>query len=138
MGARYSIEVADRICKRISQGEAVIAICRDADMPSEHCFYEWVRGDKDGLATKYAHAREIQAEVWAERAIAEAKNAADAGLGRLSFDAVRWYVSKIAPKRFGEKIQQEHTGADGGPIKIVDDRAPLSGFLAEFSKPSAE
>jgi hypothetical protein len=40
---------------------------------------------------------------------------------RIWFDARRWYLSKLAPKRYGDKLTQELTGSDGtslGPTKI--------------------
>lgn len=44
---------------------------------------------------------------------------------RLRFDARRWYLSKLAPKRYGDRLTQEITGPDGGPI-VIDDTARAS------------
>jgi hypothetical protein len=38
---------------------------------------------------------------------------------RLRVDARKWVVSKLAPKKYGEKIQAEVTGANGGPLQVV-------------------
>src|SRR5262249_52703816 len=39
---------------------------------------------------------------------------------RLALDARRWYVGKIAPKRYGEKLETktEISGPGGGPVQL--------------------
>ncbi len=47
-----------------------------------------------------------QAHAIAERAILEAEKATgDAQLARLKFDARRWFVGKIAPKHYGDRVE---------------------------------
>ena len=60
----------------------------------------------------------------AEMAIDEATSvhlAENVPAARLALDARRWYVSKIAPRRYGEKLevksQHELSGPNGGPIQ---------------------
>lgn len=38
---------------------------------------------------------------------------------RLQVDTLKWKLSKMLPKVFGDKITNEHTGANGGPISIA-------------------
>lgn len=38
---------------------------------------------------------------------------------RLQIDTRKWMLSKMLPKVYGDKVTQEHTGADGGPIAIA-------------------
>ena len=38
---------------------------------------------------------------------------------RLQIDALKWKLSKMLPKVYGDKVTQEHTGAGGGPIAIA-------------------
>ena len=38
---------------------------------------------------------------------------------RLRVDTMKFLMSKLAPKRYGEKTQTELTGANGGPITYV-------------------
>jgi len=36
---------------------------------------------------------------------------------RLRIDARKWLASKLAPKKYGDKIDATLSGPDGGPIK---------------------
>jgi len=37
---------------------------------------------------------------------------------QIRIDARKWILSKLAPKRFGDKVQTEITGANGGPVEF--------------------
>lgn len=48
-------------------------------------------------------------------------NALENGLvqrNRLRVDTLKWFTSKLAPKLYGEKIQQEVSGPDGEPVAV--------------------
>jgi len=36
---------------------------------------------------------------------------------RLRIDARKWLASKLAPKKYGDKVAAELSGPDGGPIR---------------------
>ena len=38
---------------------------------------------------------------------------------RLQIDTRKWILSKVLPKIYGDKVVQEHVGANGGPITIA-------------------
>lgn len=38
---------------------------------------------------------------------------------RLRVDTRKWYLAKLAPRRFGDKVVTEHTGPGGGPVQIA-------------------
>lgn len=38
---------------------------------------------------------------------------------RLMVDTLKWKLSKMLPKVYGDKVTQEHTGAGGGPIQMA-------------------
>lgn len=43
---------------------------------------------------------------------------------RLLVDTLRWRASKLKPRVYGDKVQQEHSGPDGGPI-VVSTGVPM-------------
>lgn len=48
---------------------------------------------------------------------------------RLHIDTLKWKLSKMLPKVFGDKVTQEHVGAGGGPITFA--AAQLRGLSDE-------
>jgi hypothetical protein len=57
----------------------------------------------------------------------EAFTSTDAQLGRLRMDALKWAASKIAPKKYGEKVEVEHAGEVDIVVKIGGRSGPRNG-----------
>lgn len=114
----FTPEIANLICERLADGESLRTICRDDDMPDRGTVRRWLASDEE-FRRQYAHAREEQGDVYAERVVEEAMTAEDAATGRLRMDALKWAASKLAPKKYGEKVQQEISGPEGGPVMVV-------------------
>ena len=104
-------------------------------MPSIATVFRWLAGNPN-FSEQYAHAREEQAETLADEIVSIADEAVvvanqggeDVSLAldatavarnRLRVDARKWVASKLKPKKYGDKLTQEHTGADGGAIQTV-------------------
>lgn len=112
----YTPEIAAEICRRLGGGESLLAICRDEAMPSDVTVRRWALEDVHGFSAQYARAREVQAHAVAEMAVADAETARDPQLGRLAYDARKWFAGKLLPKVYGDKTL--HAGSDGdGPVK---------------------
>ncbi len=113
----YSPELAAQICQRISEGESLRAICRDETMPATSTVCLWLTKYAE-FSEQYARAREAQADALAEEVLEIADDkTGDAQRDRLRFDARKWYAGKVAPKKYGDKVTNEHTGPDGGPVQ---------------------
>ena len=129
----YTAELAATICTRLAAGETLRAICRDEGMPHEATVRGWALDDREGFSTQYARSREIGYMAMADETLEiaddgsndtyktdegqEATNHDVIARSRLRVDTRKWLLSKALPKVFGDKIVQEHTGADGGPIQ---------------------
>jgi len=118
----FTPETANDICERLAEGESLRTICADEHMPSRPTVRRWLSQHED-FRSQYAHAREEQADVYAERIVDEAEAATDASLGRLKMDALKWAASKLAPKRYGDKLA---LGGDEdlGPIRHTVEWLP--------------
>jgi hypothetical protein len=110
--------IMSAICVLISDGKGLPEICAADDMPSRSTIHKWLDEDSE-LSDRYARAREKQAEFYADEIITIADKAEDAQLARLQVDARKWAASKLAPKRYGDKTLNEHSGPDGAPIATV-------------------
>jgi hypothetical protein len=110
-------------------------------MPSASTVFLWLR-TKPEFSQQYAKAKEESADAlieeindiaddgsndWMERKNAEGEisgwvqNGEAIGRSRLRVDTRKWIASKLKPKKYGEKL--EHTGPDGGPVRVLIDRA---------------
>lgn len=104
------MDVKTEIIRRMSGGESLRAICRDEGMPAHSTVIDWVNADAD-FADQYARARDERADVYFDRLdeVSEAaENAPDAvkvaGL-RLKADNIKWQLARMAPKRYGDKLE---------------------------------
>lgn len=115
---QYSAGLADLICDRISRGESLLAICAEDGMPSQSMVYRWL--DKYvAFREKYARARDLQCDSLADEALQVARNgsAEMANANRVRLDAIKWFAAKVAPKKYGEKLDIESTAH----VTVADD-----------------
>ena len=125
--------ITEFVCSELALGKSLRSIL-DADdkLPSVRSFLDWVAADSF-LATQYAHARAAQYELLADEIVAiadenyttdehgvrERLSSEAIQRNRLRVDTRKWMLSKMLPKVYGDKIQTEHTGKDGGPIQLA-------------------
>lgn len=80
---------------------------------------DWIDAEPSRTA-KYARAREDRADAFHERIVAVARepvrrtdkgnlDPADVALKRLEVDSLKWAAAKLAPKRYGDKLDVEAT-----------------------------
>lgn len=107
--SKFSDDIANTILTRLAEGEGLNDICKDEGMPAESTVRDWVKDDHEGFGAKYARARDLGVDCRADNL----RNLANMALGlpnegvaavRLMVDTEKWYLSKIAPKRYGDKL----------------------------------
>lgn len=134
----YTKKMATTICSRLACGESLRSVCRDDDMPPMKTVYCWMSQNPD-FRNQYAQAKEDGADALAEEMFDIADNGTNdwmekhdkkgENLGyvlngehvqrsKLRVDTRKWYLSKIKPKKYGDKITQELSGPDGKPIEV--------------------
>lgn len=111
----FTQQLADQICERIANGETLRAVCRDIQL-APSTVIEWTMNNK-AFSEQYAQARQKQADSYADMILDEAFNSHDAQIGRLRVDALKWVASKLAPKRYGDKVEVEQTGTQ--KIRVI-------------------
>jgi hypothetical protein len=144
----YSVEIADEICERIANGESKLAICKEDHMPNYSTVSKWELDDVDDFSAKYARARDIQGEYYADKVIEVSEEAlgvanGDPGTGeagarvmakKILADNIKWRAGTLNGK-YSNKIKQELSGPDGGAIKTESEPMKLTPELkAELEK----
>lgn len=113
----YTEELGLEICTRVVESDhGLEQVCEADDMPSARTVFRWLAANET-FCQQYARAKELQGEVQAGRGMRDALTATDAALGRLKFDARKWAASKLAPKKYGDKVALVGGGPDDAPIQ---------------------
>ncbi len=149
----YTEALAVKLCLRLAEGETLRAICRDEAMPDKATVLRWLGDEaKADFRDQYAHARDMQADALFDEALEIADDASgdwstdkdgkkvpdheNIQRSRLRVDTRKWAAGKVAPKRYGDKIQ--HTGDGGGPIRTEVDLTGIpTDVLRELRKLAA-
>lgn len=104
----YSQEMADKICDLIARGMSLRAICVAKDMPNRDTVYRWL-SEYSEFSDQYAHVREEQADGFADEIIEIADkvpaDSAEVAKAKLQIDARKWKAAKLAPKKYGDKLE---------------------------------
>lgn len=108
----YSPELASRICIGLIEGKSLRNICKGPEFPDRTTVLYWLERYPD-FASKYARARELQADFLDEEIMERAEKAtvADWQLARLQITTMQWRASKLAPKKYGDRVLHENTNA---------------------------
>ena len=103
-------ELTDLICELIAVGWGLQQVLDSSpDFPKAATFYKWLDSYPD-VVEKYARARDRQQDYEADNMIAIADGATDPNKARIQIDARKWRASKLAPKKYGDKLDLNHSG----------------------------
>ena len=122
------MQLAEVVCESMRDGLSLRKACIEIGITAS-TFLEWVSKD-EVLADQYTRAREAMLDKMAD----ELLEIADAPVGttdtgstdsgavqkqRLQVDSRKWLLSKLAPKKYGDKVEQTLLGADGGAVQVA-------------------
>lgn len=126
--SKFTPEIAAEICARLSKGEPMAVICRDEGMPSVQTVSEW-RGKDETFSGSIARAREEGFDALAAQCLdiadetsndtvtvgsdenaREAANTEWIARSKLRIETRLKLLAKWDPKRYGERVHQEHSG----------------------------
>lgn len=130
--------IKDEIIDRISNGTTLRSICREDEMPGWVTVYAWKDEDPD-FAERFARARELGFDAIAEEALniadtpVEGIEYEDGPLGskqsrkdmlghrKLQIETRLKLLAKWSPKKYGERVEQHHTGGIGSSDASLTD-----------------
>jgi hypothetical protein len=138
----FSQRKAAEILSRVRAGESLHKILtKRADYKPPCCvdtWYKWLH-DIPGLVDRHTEAMALRADKFfeeiaeiadappqmleetimrgGEKVVIRKVDAASEQQRRTQIDARKFIVARLSPKKYGDKMTQEITGADGGPIQ---------------------
>lgn len=129
---RYTQKLADKICAQLSDGLSMRTVCISDDMPCKTTVFMWLR-TKEEFLNQYTRAKQESADALTDEMLDiaddaqndwtteknkdgseyEKFNSEHVQRSRLRIETRKWLASKLKPKKYGEKIQQEISGTLG-------------------------
>ena len=124
----YTQDKADKICAMLSEGMSLRTVCKDDELPSTQTVFSWLRTYPEFL-DQYTRAKQESADALTDEMLDISDDSTndwmeshgdDAGYrangdniqrSRLRIETRKWLASKLKPKKYGDKIQQEHSGS---------------------------
>lgn len=129
-----SPDVYEAILDRLAEGEGLWKICQAPDMPSRGTVLRKAAEDPI-FRDRYARAMQLGVDAMVDEIERVARDGSSDWMtakdgttvidhehvtrSRLIVDTLKWKASKIAPKKYGDKIQTELSGVDGGAIQTT-------------------
>lgn len=120
----YSPELGARVCELMIEGVSLRKISEMSGMPSRRAIFNWLK-DNDEFRERYEVARLMQVEYWAHEIIEIADDISgdfiinehgervvdheNINRARLKIDARKWLMSKLHPRRYGDRVAADVT-----------------------------
>lgn len=129
----YTQELADKICEEIALGSSLRTALKADDMPAMSTVFKWMR-EHEEFSNQYARATEERTEAMSEDILDIADDGTndymetEKGLqyngdsvqrARLRVDTRKWLMSKMKPKKYGDKIDVTSGGDKIAPVPIL-------------------
>lgn len=126
-------ELTETICVRMAEGESLRSICRDPEMPGLGTVFRWVAKNAS-FREQYEAAMAQRAESLFEEILdiadetkldtistenGDKPNTEWISRSRLRVDARKWMLSKMLPKKYGDKLALGGAG-DLDPLQIQE------------------
>ncbi len=125
----YTQELADKICQELALGYSMRTVCSADDMPAMSTVFKWLR-EKEGFSEQYEKAKQESTDAMAEDVLDIADdgtndwinkenddgesytvlNSENIQRSRLRIDTRKWLMSKMKPKKYGEKLDMTSLG----------------------------
>lgn len=117
-------QILESICDQLIEGKSLRRICMDdKTMPNASTIFRWMADEESEYATIIARARNVQADALFDDMSDLINRMIDEGLDptavKTAIWAKQWQAGKLKPKKYGDKIDLNHSG--GINIMRLDD-----------------
>lgn len=115
----YTQVLADHICEQLAIGYSMRTVCKSNDMPAPSTVFKWLREHTE-FSEQYAKAKQEATDAMAEDLLDIADDGSNDYMedengnsryngdsvqrARLRVDTRKWLMSKMKPKKYGERL----------------------------------
>jgi transposase len=115
---KFSRALSNRICTMVAEGHSLVVVCKRLGL-AYSTVTRWLRQpEHEEFCTRYAHAREDQAEYLAGEMKEIADNAVDVQKAKLQVDTRKWLTAKYSPKKYGDHVDVELSGSTSHDVWV--------------------
>ena len=122
----FTKELGDKICSLLAEGLSLRTVCLAEDMPNKSTVFRWLREKKE-FCDQYDIAKQESSDAMGEeildlsdsslelaQAVDPKASGAVVSAAKLQVDTRKWLMSKMKPKKYGDKVD---VTSDGKQIK---------------------
>lgn len=118
----YTQELADTVCERISEGNSLRNVCLNSDLPDARTIFRWLRVheefrhqyDKACVERSESHHEDLlnlgDEAIELSQHVDPKASGAVVSAYKLKADNQKWSMSKMKPKKYGDKIDMTSAG----------------------------
>jgi hypothetical protein len=138
----YTPELADLICEQLAMGYSVRTVCKGEGMPAPSTIFRWLREHKE-FQEQYARAKQESADAMADELLDIVDDGSNDWMvinkggytatvvdqeavqrSKLRAETRKWLMSKMKPKKYGDKLDLTSGGKkiEQAPIVVSDIR----------------
>ena len=131
----YSEEIAEKICLLLAEGKSLRSVCDEDGMPDKSTVFRWLYKNEQ-FRDRYAYAKEIGCYAVEEEAVEIADDGTNDWMekfsrgqsvgwelngehvqrSKLRIETRKWFMERIAAKRYGNKVDVNHGVQPNNPI----------------------
>lgn len=120
----YTEKLGQEICARMAEGRSLRSVCSDEDMPGKQMVCRWL-AKYPVFRDQYATLADVRALILFEDILDIADDGTKDRDGdgavdyehisrsRLRIDARKWFLSKLAPKKYADRVEPAKAEGDG-------------------------
>lgn len=135
----FTQELADEICEQLAMGLSMRTVCKAEHMPAMSTVFKWLR-ENDDFSEQYARAKEEAADAMAEDLLDISDDGTNDWMeinrgdytswitngealqrSRLRVETRKFLMSKMKPKRYGDKLTLDGEQTINHKFKDMDD-----------------
>lgn len=116
----FTEELFDTICDAVASGTPLAEVCRQPGMPGLRTVYDWL-DDREGLAARFARAREAMADYIAADCIRIVDDGHNNPLHAAKRADIRMKVLSKWDSRYADKVQVNHANNVGGNLRDISE-----------------
>lgn len=135
--SKYTPEVADEIISRLSLGETLTRICRDAHIPERMTVWRWEEAHPEfsirlrGARLKQADSLFDELQEIPDQPLTNTRTREELERRKMQVDVRKFRVARLNRALYGDKQEVKHTGDATEPVAVSTSNASVDVLTPE-------